>query len=98
MLLISNLDEEARLVEVSDSLAISTGEVLGDCHLSIIPGESGVGGSPFEVHIFNMVGPLVTPVCNDRATSELLLHNLSELIFSVGVALDIANSVQTGGR
>ena len=64
MLLLSNLDEEAWLVEISDSLAISSLEVLCNTHLSIVPQERSVRRRVIEVHIFHLVSALVAPVGN----------------------------------
>ena len=65
VLLLSNFDEEAWLVEVRDTLAIGSLEVLCDAHLSVIPQECGVRRRVLEGHIFNIVGALVAPVSND---------------------------------
>ena len=65
VLLLTVLDQEAWLVEVSHGLAIGTFEVLGDSHFSIVPGERGVRRSLLEVDVLHVVSALVAPICDD---------------------------------
>ena len=98
MLHLSNLDKEAWLVEVADTLAIGSLEVLGDGHLSVVPQEGGVRRRVLEGYIFDIVGALVAPVSNDRLPAKLQPDHLLELIVVGGVALDLADAVKAGRR
>ena len=98
VLLLAVLDQEARLVEVSDSLAVGALEILGDGHLPVVPGERGVRRSLLEVDVFNVVGALVAPVRDDRTSTELYPGQLLELVISLRVPLDVPDAVQTSRR
>ena len=98
MLLLTDLDKEAWLVEVADTLAISSLEVLGDAHLSVIPQEGGVRRRVLERHIFDIVGALVAPVSNDRLPAKLQSDHLLELIVAGGITLDLADALKAGRR
>ena len=98
MLLFANLDQEAWLIEVSHVLTVSTREVFGDGHLSVVPHERGVGGSPLEIDVVHMVGALITPIRDDRATTKLQPDQLLELIVRGGIMFDIPDAVKAGCR
>ena len=95
MLLFSNFDKEAGLVEVCDILAITSFEVLCHGNLSIVPNEPGIGGCALEVNILHLVSALVAPVCDDRASTKLHSDQLLKPTFIViATLLDFINAIE----
>ena len=74
--MITHLNQEARLVEVRDVLAVNCGEVLGDLRGHIVVNELVHHWSLLEVNVVDTVGPLVAPVSDDRLALELLPDTL----------------------
>ena len=65
MILIADLHEEARLIEVCHSLIVSLLEVAGKFGGNVIPDELVLSRSHLKVDISHDVGPLVAPICDD---------------------------------
>ena len=88
------LDDNERLVVVTDVLLIDTCHVLRDAHLFIVVDKHLVGGIACPVNRVDDVGAFIAPVSNNTRSDDFTLNKTLELLVIVGLSLQIFDLIE----
>lgn len=74
------LDNDQGLLMVSNMHAISVSHVLGDADFFVVVLEFFLGGVRGEIDVVDLVDALVTPICDDTRSDDMLSDEIFELL------------------
>ena len=94
VMLLSHLDQEARLVSIGHRFLVDDLEVAGQLDWLVIPDELVGQRSNIEGDIVNAIGALVAPVSDDRFVSELHANDLVPLVVGMARLPKLVNAIQ----